>query len=129
MCVCEHAVRTSINLQHGFIARQARQHYIAIRGNLRKALCDSATISNELPCLIAVPVINCQLEAGFQQPSCDWPSHIADTDKSKPGILLRDWFHDEVSLPCVAISAFDFVLAKSTWCTVSRRKPTIHGKC
>jgi hypothetical protein len=45
-----------------------------------------------------VAVVSCHLEAGFQQPPRDRPAHVADPNKSKPAIFLRDWFHDESPL-------------------------------
>src|SRR5882762_11152592 len=43
-----------------------------------------------------VPVVRRQLEARFKQPPSDRPAHVADPDKSKPAIFLRDWFHDSI---------------------------------
>jgi hypothetical protein len=42
-----------------------------------------------------VPIVRGQLEARFKQSSRDRAAHIADTDKSEPVFVLRNWFHDE----------------------------------
>src|SRR5260370_29924920 len=75
-----------------------------------------------------VPVVHCQLEAGFKQPPRDRPAHIADPDKSKPTVFLRDWFHDEAPLGQPAISISTSALIEGTRCTVSRREPNIHAR-
>ena len=95
MCVRENAVRPSINVADSFIARQARQHDVAAGGKFRNALRDGAAILNQLFRLAVVPVVRRQLEAGFKQPPRDRPAHVADADKSKSAVFLRDWFHDK----------------------------------
>src|SRR6266853_364753 len=57
-----------------------------------------------------VPVVGCQLEAGFKQPPRDRPAHVADPDKSELVVFLGDWFHEELPFGwCIFDFNFDTV--------------------